>query len=364
MKFSEMPYARPDMDSLFKQLDNLTAQLQDAPDAQAQLEIFDAKDKLMSRFNTLSSICSIRNTVDTRDKFYEEEQEYLDGQYPLVSEKVQAFNKVLVTSPFRRELEEKLGALLFTNIELELKSFSPEIVPLLQEENRLSTEYQKLYASARIEFMGKTVTIAQLGPYRQDPDRTVRKAAIEAEGGFFDQHRQELDELYDKLVKNRTEQAKKLGFENYVPLGFIRMGRNCYTPEDLSSFRSQVVRDLVPLTVKVKARQAKRLGIDDFKFYDNTFMFKGGSAKPQGTPEEIMAAGRRMYHELSEETGEFIDLMLESTPSSSPTSTAPPGTWTCSPTRRATPSQTSSPTAPYLSLTTAGPAWRAARPTP
>ena len=311
MKFSEMPYARPDMDSLFKQLDNLTAQLQDAPDAQAQLEIFDAKDKLMSRFNTLSSICSIRNTVDTRDKFYEEEQEYLDGQYPLVSEKVQAFNKVLVTSPFRRELEEKLGALLFTNIELELKSFSPEIVPLLQEENRLSTEYQKLYASARIEFMGKTVTIAQLGPYKQDPDRTVRKAAIEAEGGFFDQHRQELDELYDKLVKNRTEQAKKLGFENYVPLGFIRMGRNCYTPEDLSSFRSQVVRDLVPLTVKVKARQAKRLGIDDFKFYDNTFMFKGGSAKPQGTPEEIMAAGRRMYHELSEETGEFIDLMLE-----------------------------------------------------
>ena len=57
----------------------------------------------------------------------------------------------------------------------------------------------------------------------------MRKAATEAEGGFFDQHRQELDELYDKLVKNRTQQAKKLGFENYVPLGFIRMGRNCYT---------------------------------------------------------------------------------------------------------------------------------------
>ena len=89
------------------------------------------------------------------------------------------------------------------------------------------------------------------------------------------------------------------------------MGRNCYTPEDLDSFRKQVVRDLVPLTVKVKSRQAKRLGIDDFKFYDNVFMFKDGSAKPQGTSEEIMAAGRKMYHELSKETGEFIDLMLE-----------------------------------------------------
>ncbi len=311
MKFSEMPYSRPDMDALFSRLDQLTSQLEAASSAQAQLELFKEKDQLMSHFSTLSSICSIRNTVDTRDKFYEDEQAYLDEQYPLISEKLQAFNKVLVASPFRAQLEKELGALLFTNIELELKSFTPEIVPLMQEENRLTTEYQKLYASARIDFMGKTVTIAQLGPYKQDPDRSVRKAAIEAEGSFFDQNQEALDELYDKLVKNRTEQAKKLGFDNYVPLGFIRMGRNCYTPEDLDSFRKQVVRDLVPLTVKVKSRQAKRLGIDDFKFYDNVFMFKDGSAKPQGTSEEIMAAGRKMYHELSKETGEFIDLMLE-----------------------------------------------------
>ena len=311
MKFSEMPYARPDMDSLFAELDSLTAQLQSASDAQAQLEAFHKKDKLMSGFNTLASICSIRNTVDTRDKFYEAEQEFLDQQYPLISEKMQAFNKVLAASPFRGDLEKELGELLFTNIELELKSFSPEIVPLMQEENRLCTEYQKLYASARIDFMGKTVTIAQLIPYKQDPDRAVRKAATEAEGGFFDQHRQELDELYDKLVKNRTQQAKKLGFENYVPLGFIRMGRNCYTPEDLQSFRGQVVRDLVPLVVKVNERQAKRLGISDYKFYDVPIKFKDGSAKPQGTPDEIMAAGKKMYHELSPETGEFIDLMLD-----------------------------------------------------
>ena len=166
MKFSEMPYARPALDSLFAELDSLTAQLQSASDAQAQLEAFHKKDKLMSGFNTLASICSIRNTVDTRDKFYEAEQEFLDQQYPLISEKMQAFNKVLAASPFRGDLEKELGELLFTNIELELKSFSPEIVPLMQEENRLCTEYQKLYASARIDFMGKTVTIAQLIPYK------------------------------------------------------------------------------------------------------------------------------------------------------------------------------------------------------
>ncbi|RKJ38662.1 M3 family oligoendopeptidase [Acutalibacter sp. 1XD8-33] len=311
MKFSQMPYSRPDMPAMFAQLDGLTARLKEAGSAGEQLALYKEKDALMSRFNTLSAICSIRNTVDTRDKFYEDEQAYLDEQYPLISEKLQAFNRALAESPFRPELEEELGALVFTNIEIELRSFSPEIVPLMQEENRLCTEYQKLYASARIEFMGKTVTIAQLGPYKQDPDRAVRKAAVEAEGTFFDQHQAQFDELYDKLVKNRTEQAKKLGFENYLPLGFLRMGRNCYTPEDLDGFRRQVVRDLVPLAVKVKERQQKRLGLDSFKFYDDPLKFRDGSAKPQGTPEEIMAAGKRMYHELSAETGEFIDLMME-----------------------------------------------------
>ncbi len=282
MKFPEIPYTRPDVPALLSQLDALTARLKEAPSAAGQLAVYKEKEALLSHFRTLASLCSIRNTVDTRDPFYEAEQAWLDEQYPLVSEKSQDFSRALYESPFRPALEEELGSLLFLNIELELKSFSPEIIPLMQEENRLCTEYEKLYASARVASMGKTLTIAQLGPYKQDPDRAVRKAAVEAEGGFFDAHQAQFDELYDKLVKNRTQQAQKLGFENYVPLGFLRMGRNCYTPAGLDSFRRQVVRDLVPLTVQVKARQAKRLGVDTLKFYDDPLKFKDGSAKPRG----------------------------------------------------------------------------------
>ncbi len=311
MKFSEIVYTRPDMPAVFSQLDRLTAQLKAASSAQEQLRLYKEMEELTDHFSTQASVCGIRNTVDTRDAFYEEEQAFLDQQYPLLSEKTQAFHQALLQSPFRAQLEQALGSLLFVNIEMELRSFSPEIIPLMQEENRLTTEYQKLYASAQVEFMGKTLTIPQLAPYKQDPDRAVRRAATEAEGRFFDQHQAELDRLYDQLVKNRTQQARQLGFENYVPLGFLRMGRNCYTPEDLERFRSQVARDLVPLVVKVKERQAKRLGIQDFKFYDDPLKFKGGSAKPQGTPEEIMAAGQKMYHELSPETGAFMDLMMD-----------------------------------------------------
>lgn len=311
MKFSEMTYTRPDLPAFFQKLDGFTARLKASADPEEQYHIYKETETELSHVQTQMTIASIHSSTDTRDPFYEAEQEYLDEQFPLLEEHLQAFRKALVDSPCRAALEEKLGALLFKNIELDLKSFSPEIIPLMQEENKLSSEYQKLYASAKIPFRGKVLTVAQLGPYKESPDRHIRREALEAEGSFFDENREKFDEIYDKLVKNRTEQAKRLGFANYVELGYLRQGRNCYGPADTAAFRDRVVRDLVPITMKVKARQAKRLGIEDFKFYDNALKFRDGSAAPQGTPEEIMAAGRKMYEELSPETKEFIALMFD-----------------------------------------------------
>ncbi len=312
MKFSEMQYTRPDYPAATKELEALASRLEQADSAKAQLEIYKELETLISHLTTQATLCSIRHTVDTRDPFYEEENDYNDQQAPLLEETMQKFRQALLASPYRAELEQQLGKLLFQNMELEEKGFAQSIVSLMQEENRLANEYQKLYASAQIPFQGKTVTVAQLGPYKESTDRATRRAALEAEGSFFDENREQFDALFDKLVKNRTAQAKALGFDSFVELGAIRRQRNCYTPEDAASFREQVVRDLVPLTVKIKERQAKRLGIEDFKFHDNALSFKDGSATPQGTPEEILAAGKKMYQELSPETAEFIDLMFES----------------------------------------------------
>ena len=311
MKFSEMQYTRPDYPAATKELEALASRLEQADSAKAQLEIYKELETLISHLTTQATLCSIRHTVDTRDPFYEEENDYNDQQAPLLEETMQKFRQALLASPYRAELEQQLGKLLFQNMELEEKGFAQSIVSLMQEENRLANEYQKLYASAQIPFQGKTVTVAQLGPYKESTDRATRRAALEAEGSFFDENREQFDALFDKLVKNRTAQAKALGFDSFVELGAIRRQRNCYTPEDAASFREQVVRDLVPLTVKIKERRAKRLGIEDFKFHDNALSFKDGSATPQGTPEEILAAGKKMYQELSPETAEFIDLMFE-----------------------------------------------------
>lgn len=311
MKFSEIPYNRPDADKLMAEIDNITQKFKNATSAKEQLAILKEADASMGEFETQYSVAYVRNTINKNDEFYEKEVEFFDETLPNISEKIQNFNDALINSKFRPELEKTLGKIIFINAELENKGFSPEIIPLMQEENKLTSEYQKLYASARIDFDGKVLTVPQLTAYKNNPDREVRKAAFEAEGRFFDEHQEEFDSLFDKLVKCRTEQAKKLGYKNFVELGYIRRQRNCYGPSEVMNFRRQVLEDIVPLVSKIKKEQAERIGISDFKFYDDLFFFKDGNPTPKGTPEELLAEAKKMYTEMSKETGEFFDLMYE-----------------------------------------------------
>lgn len=311
MKFSEMPYSRPDMEALAAATTQTLEAMKAAPNAAGQIAAYDAYEKKMQTAGTMQQIAYIRHTINTKDEFYNAENDYMDEIGPKLQELTHRVNTALLESPYRAELERHYGALMFKNLEIAARSFSPAIVELMQEENKLVSEYQNLYASATVEFDGKTMPLPLLGPYKQDPDRAVRKAAYEADAKFFDSHREELDTLYDKLVKVRDAQAKKMGLPNYIPLGYDRMGRNCYTAKDVAAFRNQIAEDMVPIVAKVKEAQRRRIGVEKLAFYDEPISFADGNAVPEGTPDEILAAGKKMYQELSPETAEFIDFMFE-----------------------------------------------------
>ena len=311
MKFSEMPYSRPDMEALAAATTQTLEAMKAAPNAAGQIAAYDAYEKKMQTAGTMQQIAYIRHTINTKDEFYNAENDDMDEIGPKLQELTHRVNTALLESPYRAELERHYGALMFKNLEIAARSFSPAIVELMQEENKLVSEYQNLYASATVEFDGKTMPLPLLGPYKQDPDRAVRKAAYEADAKFFDSHREELDTLYDKLVKVRDAQAKKMGLPNYIPLGYDRMGRNCYTAKDVAAFRDQIAEDMVPIVAKVKEAQRRRIGVEKLAFYDEPISFADGNAVPEGTPDEILAAGKKMYQELSPETAEFIDFMFE-----------------------------------------------------
>ena len=247
MKFSEYPYARPDAQALKAEIKAIAEEISKATEASVAIAAFDRAYDLLEEFYCTGSIAYVRNTINTADKFYEAERDYIDEISPELQETMNELNVAMLDSSIRSELEAHYGTLMFQNMEIARRSFKPELIPLMQEASKLESQYQKLYASLTVEFDGKTMPLPMLGSYKSSPDRAVRRAAFEAEGKAFDAHQAELDEIYDKLVKNRNAQGRLVGYENYIQLGYDRLGRNCYGAKELAFFRDQIANELVPI---------------------------------------------------------------------------------------------------------------------
>ena len=282
-----------------------------AKSGEEQFEIHKMFYRLNDKIQTQVTLCSIRHTIDTTDEFYEKEQNYYDEQIPEYSNLCVEYQKILFHSPYREVLEEKIGQVAFKNMEIAMKSVSEEIIPLMQEENTLVTEYEKLLASAKISWGEETLNLSLLTPYLKHKDAKIRREAQEKQNEFFLSIQDKLDELYDKLVKNRTLQAKKLGFETYTPLGYLRMQRNCYGREEIENLRRQVKEVWVPFAESIFEKRKERLGLSKLSYTDEVVYSPKGNPQPEGTPEEILQAGQQMYEELSSETKEFFDFMMD-----------------------------------------------------
>lgn len=311
MKFQDMPYERVDFTQVEREMKELMEAFDRAESGEEQFEVHKKYYALTDRVSTLMTIANIRFDVDTTDEFYSKEHEYYDEQGPIYSNLVLEYQKKLFHSPYRNYLEKKIGPVAFKNMELAQKAMDEKLIPLMQEENNLTMEYDKLIAGAKLNFDGKELNLSLLRPYLIHEDRSVRAAAWKEMSAFFSANAAKLDEIYDKLVKNRTAQAKEMGYENYLELGYYRMGRNCYGKEEVEAFRSQIREYFVPFAEKLHDRRRQRLGLDKLSFIDEQVYFKEGNPAPEGTPEEILAAGQKMYSELSPETKEFFDFMRE-----------------------------------------------------
>lgn len=307
--FDQLPYQRPDYDAFSAQWNELLGRFHAATSAEEQAEIFDVMNALRIEVDTASTIVSIRHSMDTGDEFYNQEQQWMDSIRPLVAEHINDLYRALISSQHRSALEERFGKQLFRIAEMSIRCQSPEVIELLQRENVLSTEYQKLLASAEIPFDGKTLNLSSIVPYLQHPDRSTRRAASEAKWEFFRAHAEELDRLYDELVRVRTEIAQRLGYRTFTELGYLRMLRSDYAPSDVARYRQYVLRYIVPIAVHLRQRQARRLGLDRLLYYDEPLHYRSGNATPKGDPEWIIAQARQMYAEMSPETDEFFGLM-------------------------------------------------------
>ena len=311
MNFNDYKYEHLDLEKIKGQFSELIDSFERAENVEGQIEAFDKIIKLRNHIETMQTLVSIRHSIDTNDEFYDKENEYMDEISPILFGFTNDFYKALVNSKFKDELIKKYGKLLFDLAENTLKVFSNEIIPDAQEENRLSSKYSKLIASAKIDFDGKELNLSQMVPYTQSKDRNVRIEAAKKVAQFFAENQEEFDNIYDSLVKVRTKMAQKMGYKNYVEFGYKQLSRLEYDAKMVEGYRNQVLENIVPLHTELRKRQEKRLGVEKLRFYDEAIKFNSGNADPHGSPEWILNHGKTMYKELSKETDEFFTFMTE-----------------------------------------------------
>ncbi len=311
MKFSEYQYNRPDFESYKNEMRSNLTLFSQASSVQQQIELLDKINKLRNNISTQGTLASIRHSINNNDEFYNGENDYWDEYNPLYQAEEATLAKTILASPYLEQLKQHYPAQFFTLLSNSVRAFDDCIIQDLQEENKLTSKYDKIIATAKIDFEGKTYTIPGLRPLTQSPDRDLRKRATLARISYFEKHESEIDDIYDQLVKVRDRIAKKLGFKNFVELGYVRMNRSDYNAQDVANYRKQILQSVTPVADQLSELKRQRLGYEKLYFYDSSYQFKSGMPKPQGDVNWIIENGRKMYSELSPETAEFFKYMAD-----------------------------------------------------
>jgi len=310
-QFKDFEYKRPVFEEFSQAFTTALERFQSADSYEMQDRQLASINDMRSDFMTMYNICFIRHTMNTEDEFYEKENEYFDQQMPAYSSLVNRYYKALLKASFRDKLEKKWGPQLFTIAELSLKGFDDAVIELLQQENKLSSEYTKLKGAAKIEFRGEEHNLSSIFRWETDKERETRKAASQAKWGFYEEHASKVEAIFDQLVKVRHKIAKALGYSNFVELGYVRMLRSDYDAEMVARFREQVRQHIVPIAQQLYERQRQLLGLNKLKYYDEDMRFPDGNPQPKGDPDWIIEQARQMYNELSDETRAFFDFMQQ-----------------------------------------------------
>ena len=348
MHFKEMPYERVCYEELEGRYNQLIEEFREAGDGEACMAVLRKRYELMADM-TAMDLCYVRHDMDVNDAFYAAEQAYYDEIGPKLSDLSNQFDRLLLDSPHRKDLEEILGSYVFALMEAGQSGFDSRLIELAQEENKLLARYNQLTSNGTVDWEGEKRKRNLMTLIAQSPDRDVRKRASLAISDSWEAQRQELEEIFDKLLDNRRRQAKAMGFSNYVEMSYFRMSRIGYGPKEVAAFRELVKKYLVPLSRKLEERRRKRLGLEHLYIYDSGVHFPEGNPVPVcvesapmgragmaqgdgadkacgfaaghcgagdgeravGSAAACLEATRRMYTEMSPETAEFIAFLLD-----------------------------------------------------
>jgi oligoendopeptidase F len=211
----------------------------------------------------------IRMTCDTENKQLEDAFTYFVME---IQPKIQPYgdriNRKLVASPLSAELDPSLYRTYLRTVRKSIELFRDENIPLQAETAVLAQQYAVITGKMSVTINEKEYTLQQAAKFLESPDRELREQVYFKIQERRQQDKDQLNELFSKLVEKRTQIAKNAGFENYRDYKFEDLGRFDYTKEDCFEFHEAVKTHVLPLADFIYDRKRQKLGLSNLRPWD------------------------------------------------------------------------------------------------
>jgi oligoendopeptidase F len=218
----------------------------------------------------------IKMTCDTNNKELEEAFTYFCLEIePKMKPYFFSINEKLLACPFTADLDKGTYFPYLRSVDNAVKLYREENVPIQAELSVLAQQYGMISGKMTVEVDEKEYTLQQAARFLQNPNRALREDVFCKIATRRLQDKDQLNDLFDKLLERRQQLAGNAGFDNYRDYKFRELGRFDYTPEDCFEFHEAVKEHILPLQKMLTLHRKQRLGLDKMRPWDT-------DAEPEG----------------------------------------------------------------------------------
>jgi oligoendopeptidase F len=110
------------------------------------------------------------------------------------------------------------------------------------------------------------------------------------------------EEIFDQLIRLRTQIAKNAGFENYRDYAFRQKCRFDYTPENCLQFHDAVEKEIVPAVREIQNDRQRQLKLEKLRPWDMAVDPQNRAPlKPFAEVGELVARTQKIFNHLDAE---------------------------------------------------------------
>lgn len=227
------------------------------------------RSELDSWLSEEGSVRYVSMTCHTDDAAVEKRYlDFIEEIEPLSRQWEHRLDEKLLASEHRNALPRDRYGILWRQTEARVAIFREENIPLHTEDEKLSQQYQKLVGGMTVQHNGEELTMQQIGRELEKPDREARRMAWEKINSKWRDIREDVERIYDEMVKTRHRMAVNAGFSNYRDYAFKEKQRFDYTPEDCVAFADAIAEIVVPAARKLAEVRKRQLGVDRLRPWD------------------------------------------------------------------------------------------------